>query len=65
MAESCWTALVVTQENLQNLMSQGYLIAVGLANCRVPEDPVSPAPMGGYILACTMFYEQEFGVPSH
>jgi hypothetical protein len=32
---------------------------------RVPEDLVSSAPMRGYVLACTAFYEREFGVPSH
>jgi hypothetical protein len=37
--------------------SQGYMTAVELATCRVPEDPASPALAGGYIVACTVFYE--------
>jgi hypothetical protein len=57
MIESGWTASVVTQEHLQNLVSQGYMIAAELATCRVPEDPASPALAGGYIMACVAFYE--------
>jgi hypothetical protein len=30
---------------------------VELATYRVPEDPASPAPVGGYVVACTAFYE--------
>jgi hypothetical protein len=47
MIESGWTASVVTQEHLQNLVSQGYMIAAELATCCVPEDPASPALAGG------------------
>jgi hypothetical protein len=47
----------VTQEHLQNLMSQGYMIAVELATCRVLEDPTSPALVRGYVVACAAFYE--------
>jgi hypothetical protein len=42
-----FTASVVTQKHLQNLMSQGYMTAVELATCHVPEDPTSPALVGG------------------
>jgi hypothetical protein len=28
-----------------------------LATCRVPEDPASPAPVGGYVVVCAAFYE--------
>jgi hypothetical protein len=52
-----WTALEVTHEHLQNPVSQEYMIAAELATCRVPKDPVSPAPAGGYVVACTTFYE--------
>jgi hypothetical protein len=38
-------------------MSQWYMIAVELATCRVPEDPASPTPVGGYVVVCTVFYE--------
>jgi hypothetical protein len=48
----------VMQEHLQNLMSQGYMIAVELATCCVSEDPATPASVGGgYDVACTTFYE--------
>jgi hypothetical protein len=43
MAEFSWTTSEVTKEDLQNLMSQGYMTAAELATCRVPEDPASPA----------------------
>jgi hypothetical protein len=36
-----------------------------LATCRFPVDLASPAPVGGYIMVSTMFYERGFGVPSH
>jgi hypothetical protein len=65
MAELVWTALEVMQEHMQNLMSQGYLTAVELGTCHVSEDPVSPTPMGGYVMACATFCERGFGVPSH
>jgi hypothetical protein len=31
---------------------------------KVPEDPASLAPTGGYVVAGMTFYEHEFGVPS-
>jgi hypothetical protein len=65
MAEMGWLTSEVMQEHLQNLISQGYMIAVELATGRVLEDLASPAPVGGYIVACAMFYERGFGVPSH
>jgi hypothetical protein len=38
-----------------------------LMTCRVPKDPIAPiqARGGGYVVACTTFYEQGFGVPAH
>jgi hypothetical protein len=65
MAKLGWTASEVTQEHLQNLVSQGYMIATELAICRVPDDSASPTPVGGYAVACAMFYERGFYVPSH
>jgi hypothetical protein len=47
----------VTQEHLQNLVSQGYMIAAELATCRAPEGLASPALVGGYVVACMVFYE--------
>jgi hypothetical protein len=65
MAESCWTASVVTQEHLQNLMSHEYMTAVELATCHVPDGPACSAPMGGYVVVCVVFYERANSVPSH
>jgi hypothetical protein len=65
MAESSCPASEVMQEHLQNLMSQRFMTAAELATYRVSEDPTSPASVGGYVVACTTFYEWRFGVPSH
>jgi hypothetical protein len=35
------------------------------ATCRVPVDSTSPASVGGYVVACSAFYERGFGAPSH
>ena len=35
------------------------------ATYRVHEDPASPTLVGGCAVACTVFYERGFGVPSH
>jgi hypothetical protein len=52
-----WSTSVVMQEHQQNLMNLGFMIAALLATCRVPKDPVSPIPVGGYIMACVALYE--------
>jgi hypothetical protein len=65
MTELGWSALVVTGEHLQNLVSQGYMIVAELATCHVPTDPTSPTPVAGYIVVCSMSYERGFGEPSH
>jgi hypothetical protein len=65
MAELGWAASEVTQEHLQNLVSQGYMMAAELATCHVPEDPASPVQAGRYVMACMTFYEWGFGVTSH
>jgi hypothetical protein len=65
MLEVGWITSEVTQEHLQNLMSQGYMTVAELMTCRVPEDPASPVLVGGYVVACMVFYEWGFGVPSH
>jgi hypothetical protein len=41
------------------------MTATELSTCRVLADLVSPALVGGYIVACLAFYEQGFGTPSH
>jgi hypothetical protein len=65
MAESAWPASEIMQEQWQNLVSQGYMTAAELATCRVPVDPMSPAPVGGYVVACSAFYERGFCAPLH
>jgi hypothetical protein len=60
-----WPTLEVTQEHLQNLVSQGHMTAVKLATFHVLEDPASLAPTGGYVVACMVIYERGFCVPSH
>jgi hypothetical protein len=57
MAKSDWPASEITQEHLQNLVSQKYMTTVELATCCVPVDPASPAPIEGYVVACLAFYE--------
>jgi hypothetical protein len=52
MAESSWPVLEVMREHLQNLIGQGLMTVAELATCRVPMDPTSPAPVGGYIVVC-------------
>jgi hypothetical protein len=47
MAELGWTDLEVTQELLQNLVSQRYMMAVELVTCHVAKDPASPVQAGG------------------
>jgi hypothetical protein len=41
------------------------MTAAEFATCRVSEDPTSPTPTWGYVMACVAFYEQGFSVPSH
>jgi hypothetical protein len=65
MAELSWPVLEVMQEHLQNLVSLGYMTAAELSTCCVHKDPAYPAPTGGYVVVCTLLYEQGFGVPSH
>jgi hypothetical protein len=64
MEESSWPTSEVTQEHLQHLISQGYMMAE-LAACLVPVDPAFSISAGGYVVACTTFYERGFGMPSH
>jgi hypothetical protein len=46
---------------LADNMSQGYMIAAELATCHVPMDPTFLALVGGYVVACSVFYESGFG----
>jgi hypothetical protein len=65
MKELGQTMSEVTQQHLHNLMSKEYMTTVELAACRVPEDAASPVQVGGYVMACTAFYEWVFGFPAH
>jgi hypothetical protein len=58
MDELGWTMSEVTHEHLQNLMSQGHMMAAELTTCRVLEDPASPILAGGYVTAYVAFYER-------
>jgi hypothetical protein len=52
-----WPTLEVMQENLQNLVSQGYMTVAELETYRVPDDAAFPALAGGHVVACAMFYK--------
>jgi hypothetical protein len=65
MTKQDWTPSKVTLEHLQNLVSQGFTIAMEVVTCCVPVDPVSPVPAEGYVVSFMAFYERGFGVPSH
>jgi hypothetical protein len=65
MAKSSWLASEVTREHLQNLVSKGHMTAVEFATCLVPVEPISPAPLKGYVMVCAVFHVWGFGVPSH
>jgi hypothetical protein len=42
----------------ENLTSLGYMTATELATYCVPEDPTSPAPVGGYVMVCVATTEE-------
>jgi hypothetical protein len=65
MAKLGWSASEAMQEHLQNLMSQGHMMAAELMTCHMPKDPASLVLTRGYIMACVALYESGFGVPSH
>jgi hypothetical protein len=65
VVEQGWILSEVTQEHLQNLVSQGFMMVADLATCHVPKDPTSPILAGGYVVACATFYERGFDVPLH
>jgi hypothetical protein len=52
-------------EHLENLMNQGRMMVAELTACHMPEDPASPVQAGGYVVACTTFYEGGFVVLAH
>jgi hypothetical protein len=46
-------------------VSQGFTTATELMTCHVLEDPASPTPVEGYVVAFAAFYESRFGVQSY
>jgi hypothetical protein len=65
MVEQDWAPSTVTPGHLQKLLKQGFMMAAELMACLVPEDPVFPAPVEGYVVSFMAFYEWGFGTPSH
>jgi hypothetical protein len=65
MAEQDWTPSSITLSHLQKLVKNGFMTAVELEACRMPEDPAFPTPVEGYMVSFTVFYEQGFGMPPH
>jgi hypothetical protein len=57
MAEQGWTPSEVMQAHLQDLASQGFMMAVKLATYRVSEDPASNTPVEGYVVTFVAFHE--------
>jgi hypothetical protein len=47
----------VMQAHLQILVSQRFMMAMELATYHVPDDPASPSPTEGYVVAFVVFYE--------
>jgi hypothetical protein len=63
MAEQDSTPSTVTLGHLQKLMKQGFMMAVELRVCCVPEDPAFPTPTEGYVVSFAAFYDRGFGMP--
>jgi hypothetical protein len=63
MVEQDWTLSKVTQDHLQGLESQGFMTAVELMTCHVPENPISLVSVEGYMVSFVAFYKQGFSVP--
>jgi hypothetical protein len=64
MAEQDWTPSISMLGHLQKLMKHGFMSAVELEACRVTKDPTLLAPVEGYVVSFTIFYEQG-DVPPH
>jgi hypothetical protein len=55
MVDQDWTPSKVTQECLQNLMSQVFMTGAELPTCHEPKEPASPTSVKGY--CNTLCYE--------
>jgi hypothetical protein len=65
MVEQDWTSSTITPSHLQKVVKHGFMSAVELVACWVPEDPAFPTPTEGYMVSFTDFYEWGFGMPPH
>jgi hypothetical protein len=65
MAEQDWTPSTGMPSHLQKLVKHGFMAAVELEACCVPEDPAFPAHEEGYMMSFVAFYEWGFGMPAH
>jgi hypothetical protein len=65
MVELSWPMLEVTREYQEKLVHKGYMTVAEFVTCLVPVDPMSPAPVKGFIVVCVAFYERGFGAPLH
>jgi hypothetical protein len=65
MVEQDWTPSIVMQRHLQSLVSRGFMTMEELVTSCVPEDPISPASVDGYVVSFVAFYERGFGVSSN
>jgi hypothetical protein len=55
MLEQGWILSEVMLGHLQDIVSQGFLMAVEHVTCHVVEDPTSPVPAGEYMVAYMVF----------
>jgi hypothetical protein len=65
MAEQDVTPSKVTQGQMQSLTKQGYMMAMELVACHMPDDPAFPVPAKGYVVTFVAFHERVYGVPLH
>jgi hypothetical protein len=65
MEEQDKTPSTITLGHLQKLVKHGFMSTVELGACRVLEDTMFPAPMEGYVVSFTAFYDRGFNVPPH
>jgi hypothetical protein len=63
MVEQDWKPSTIMLGYLQKLMKHGFMSAVKLEVCRVLEGPAFAAPVEGYVVSFTAFYERGLGMP--
>jgi hypothetical protein len=62
MAEQDWTPSTITLSQLQKLMKHGFMAAIELEACQVPEDDACPPPVEGYVVSFMTYYEWGFNM---